>query len=438
MAGHGLRQWGLLLVVILLGWGCTEKTSVSKQANGLQHLIAWAHAGRQSERETLEKQVSRFNQKQDEVFIELKFLPEGTYNSQVQAAALAGDLPDLLEFDGPMVYNYVWQGHLIPIPEWVPSNLYSNTIPSIIEQGTYRGRLYSLGQYDSGLALYARKSLLEKVGARIPTSPAAAWTVDEFEQILSDLAQIDPDKQVLDLKFNYRGEWYTYAFMPVLVSAGGDLIDRDGFDAASGVLNSAAAVQAMKRIQSWAHEKAWVDENLDDVAFTEARVALSWVGHWEYPRYKAAWGNDLVLVPLPDFGQGSRTAQGSWNWGVTTYCGDPAAAVRFMTFLLDDQQVLEITQANGAVPATFSALDASGQYHQDSLLNLFKVQLTEGYSVPRPRTPAYPIITAVFQQAFDDIRHGADVQTALDQAAAEIDRDLRDNRGYPAIKGDGQ
>jgi multiple sugar transport system substrate-binding protein len=112
--------------------------------------------------------------------------------------------------------------------------------------------------------------------------------------------------------------------------------------------------------------------------------------------------------------------------------------VRFLTFLLGDQQVLEITQANGAVPATFSALDASGEYHQDSLLNLFKVQLTEGYSAPRPRTPAYPIITAVFQQAFDDIRHGADVQTALDQAAAEIDRDLRDNQGYPAIKGDGQ
>jgi multiple sugar transport system substrate-binding protein len=51
--------------------------------------------------------------------------------------------------------------------------------------------------------------------------------------------------------------------------------------------------------------------------------------------------------------------------------------------------------------------------------------------VPRPRTPAYPAITDVFQRAFQDVRNGADVRATLDRAARTIDQDLRDNKGYP-------
>ncbi|UCE88966.1 MAG: hypothetical protein JSW10_11745, partial [Pseudomonadota bacterium] len=64
-------------------------------------LQVWAHAGRAAEREVLEAQVARFNAGKGDHRAVLTFLPEGTYNGQVQAAALAGDLPAILEFDGP-------------------------------------------------------------------------------------------------------------------------------------------------------------------------------------------------------------------------------------------------------------------------------------------------------------------------------------------------
>ena len=41
------------------------------------------------------------------------------------------------------------------------------------------------------------------------------------------------------------------------------------------------------------------------------------------------------------------------------------------------------------------------------------------------------MITSAFHQAFMDIRNGGDVQAALRKAAVEIDRDIRDNQGYP-------
>ena len=53
-------------------------------------------------------------------------------------------------------------------------------------------------------------------------------------------------------------------------------------------------------------------------------------------------------------------------------------------------------------------------------------------SVPRPVTPAYPVITNAFAEAVQNIVSGADVKAELDEAVQTIDQDIEDNRGYPA------
>ena len=124
-------------------------------------------------------------------------------------------------------------------------------LPSIVRQGRYLDRLYGVGTFDSGLGLYARRSALEAAGVRIPTGPEDAWTGEEFVRVLESLAARDPDGMVLDLKLNYSGEWFTYAFSPLLQSAGGDLIDRSDYQSAGGVLNGPQSVAAMQALQSW-------------------------------------------------------------------------------------------------------------------------------------------------------------------------------------------
>ena len=401
----------------------------SKKPNSIE-LSAWVHSGQEAERDVIKNQVERFNSRQKKTKIVLNFIPEGSYNSQVQAASLADELPDLLEFDGPYLYNYVWRGKLAELDQLISSKLKKNIIPSILTQGTFNNRLYSVGMFDSGLGLFARRSILQSAGIRIPENTADAWSAEEFADVLSKLAAVDADGQVLDLKLNYSGEWYTYAFSPIIQSAGADLVARSGERKAVNYLDSSAAVQAMKQLQYWIVDKRYVDPNVDDNAFVDKRAAISWAGHWEYQRYSERVGDDLLLLPLPNFGAGSKSAQGSWNWGITANCKHPGHAAEFLEFLLEDEQVLEMTRANGAVPATWSAMAKSKLYSKGSPLNLFAEQLTKGATIARPRTPAYPVITSVFQQAFDDIRNGGDVREALERAAGEIDRDLLDNRGY--------
>ena len=89
-----------------------------------------------------------------------------------------------------------------------------------------------------------------------------------------------------------------------------------------------------------------------------------------------------------------------------------------------------MTSANGAVPATRSAIRRSPLYGQDGPCQLFAVQLAEGYAVVRPRTAAYPVITSVFQHALRDVLQGGEVPFTLRWAAQCIDSDVAENRGY--------
>jgi multiple sugar transport system substrate-binding protein len=403
-----------------------------QEGGGGKTLTIWAHAGQAAERQVLESQVDRYRRLHPDMPIKLTLIPERSYNAQVQAAAIAGGLPDVLELDGPYLYNYAWQGHLRPLKGLIPAQTLSDLLPSIRTQGSYRSHLYGVGCFDSGLAIYARKSTLKKTGIAVSDNPARAWDVATFERVLERLSRSDPDGAVLDLKLNYPDEWFPYAFSPMLESAGGDLIDRKTYRSAQGRLNGREAVAAMKHIQGWL-QTGKVDANVDDAAFVSGRVALSLAGHWEYRRYHQAWGKDLQLLPLPDFGRGTRTAQGSWLWTVTRKSRQAEAAAGFIRFLLQPGEILAMTEANGAVPAREAAIARSPLYRSGGPLNLFVVQLRKGYSVPRPRTPAYPVISSAFRHAFADIRNGGKVQAALDGAVALIDQDIRDNHGYPVV-----
>ncbi|MBE0690248.1 MAG: extracellular solute-binding protein, partial [Anaerolineae bacterium] len=161
------------------------------------------HSGRGSERDALDTIITNFNDSQSDYVAVATELPEGSYTDAVNAAALAGDLPCLLDFDGPTLYSFAWRGYMIPIDSYVSEELSADILPSIIEQGTYNDQLYSLGVFDSGLALWGNREMLEAAGVRIPTGLDDVWTREEFDAALVALKEANPDNFILDLKMNY-------------------------------------------------------------------------------------------------------------------------------------------------------------------------------------------------------------------------------------------
>ncbi|KAF3999154.1 ABC transporter substrate-binding protein [Glaciimonas immobilis] len=408
---------------------CTA-LSASTQAQIIVSM--WAHAGPGPERDVYRAAVAAFNAAHTDVQVEFIALPEGSYSDQVNAATLARKLPCVLDFDGPSLYNYAWSGKIIALDQFPAINDLKNTmLKTLVQQGTYNGKLYSVGQFDSGLAIWGNLKMLQKAGVRIPASVEDAWTGPEFEDVLKKLKN-DGVAYPLDMKFNYGiGEWITYSFTPIIQSFGGDLINRKTYQSADGVLNNPGSVKALQMVQRWVRQGYVNPSAKSDNDFTQGKSALSYVGHWTYSGYKKALGSDLVLIPMPRFGGKAVTGAGSWNWGISSNCKQPQAAAKLLAHLMSKQEVLRVAAANGAVPGLVSAIPASPDFVNGGPLRVYLDQLSGGVAVIRPQTPAYPAITTAFYESVNNIVAGANVKKELDKAVKKIDQNIEDNRGYP-------
>ncbi|MEA2026266.1 MAG: extracellular solute-binding protein [Chloroflexota bacterium] len=383
-------------------------------------------------------------------------LPETAFETAIRSAAASGTLADLFDMDGPTLYPFAWAGIARSIDSCVSQEKRDEFLGSIIQQGTYEGELYSLGSFESGLGLWAHKSMLDEVGARIPAGIDDAWTADEFTQILKDL-EAAGHSTPLDIKWWYgAGEWRPYGFAPMIQSAGGDIIDRNTWDTADGALNGPEAVGAFTTFQGWVNDGLVDMDALDDNNFivgadgeanTGDEVAISWVGHWMSPAYGEALGDDLVLLPLPDFGNGSKTGMGSWNWAATSgpdgvpNSGDEAdldAVYAYIDFVTGPEEIDRFVTAFGAVPSTKTAIANSPNHMEGGSMAMYvdnlkaahtDVSLVQAGAVPRPATPAYIFIRDEFSDLMADIVAGVDVQSRLDEAVQRIDQEIAD-AGY--------
>lgn len=408
---------------------CDGKLSGSKPT----YVTAWFHDSgvNTAEAQTLREQVSAFNAGEQQVQVKLITLPVGDYAKQVQAAAAHGGLPDLLDFDGPNLYNYAWSGKLKPIDSCVSQSMRADLLPAVIEQGTYANRLWGIGTFESGLALFVRPSILKKAGIRIPSSVADAWTADEFTTVLQRLRQAGFERP-LDLQLNEPNpEWLTYGFAPAVWSAGGDLIDRTDYRTVDGFLNGPGAVRALMTLQRWFAE-GYVDPNTTGDAFEQNRSPISWIGHWFYERYSKAFPDDIAIVPLPNFGERTATDSGSWQWGITSNSTDGDAVWRFVHFLLRPAEVLRMTRANGAIAGSRSAVRISPEFAAGGPKHLYIEQLEGGVARSRPQAPAYPVLSAAFADAFNEaVVQGRPVKASLDAAVLRVEGDLREHQYYP-------
>jgi multiple sugar transport system substrate-binding protein len=397
------------------------------------YITAWFHDGGtvSAEANVLRGQVDAFNAAQRDVQVRLVTLAVDDYARQVTVAAAHGGLPDVLDFDGPNLYNYAWSGKLKPIDSCVAPGLRDDLLPSIVQQGTYAGRLWGIGTFDSGLGLYVRPSVLTRAAIRIPTGPGDAWTAAEFTDVLQRLRQAGYTRP-LDLHLDEPNpEWRTYGFAPAVWSAGGDLIDRVTYRRVAGFLNGPQAVTALTIFQRW-NEEGYVDPNTSGDAFEKGRSPISWIGHWFYDRYAKAFPGDVEVVPLPNFGAGTATASGSWQWGITSNATDGDAVWRFLAFLLTPPEVVRMTAANGAVPATKSAVRMSPSFDAGGPEHLYIQQLENGVARPRPQTPAYPALSGAFARAFTEVvGQGRPAKDSLDAAVTRVEGELRDHDYYP-------
>ncbi|WP_223945861.1 MULTISPECIES: extracellular solute-binding protein [Micrococcaceae] len=410
--------------------------SAVEAGSGEGTIKVWAVDGQAAENDALKKIIANFESSQSKIKVDLKLFPSDQYTKAVNSAA-PEDLPDVLDFDGPTLASFVYNGKMAPLKDSVSGETLANQTDSIKSQNTVDDAVYGVGMMNAGLALWGNKKLLDGAGVHYPTTPEEAWTAEEFTGVLDKLATVVPGGKPLDLseQYGFAGEWGTCCSAgPVIWSGGGTMLKDNK---AAGALDSDANVKSLTQFASW---KKYTDPNADGLAFTSGRVALSWVGHWTYPTYKAL-GSDLVSIPLPNFGKGTKTASGTFAWGMGAKSKNGTAAGKFLDHLMSDESVRTYTDANGAPPATKTALAASALYGPGKQLQFLGDQLSKAcgtedritescVSVTRPVTAGYPVVTDQVGKAEAAIYAGKDAKEALSAAARAIDQNFADNDGY--------
>lgn len=392
-------------------------------------LTLWKHQAGDVEEAADKREIARFNISQAKWHVTAQTLPQGGYTQSIVAASLAGRLPCLMTVDQPMVASFVWAGHLRALDGLVPSAELAQLESAAL--GRYGGHIYSVGQFDAALAIFTRKSALERIGARIPTL-AHPWSLQEFDDILAKLKTTGHYKYPLDLATrDPKADWWTYAFSPMLQSFGGDLIDRSSMRSAQGVLNGPDALRFGRWFQSL-FTRGFVDRREpDDRAFIAGRAAMVYTGSWWAPDYREAAGDDLLILPPPNLGHGPVIGGGSWQWGISRTCEHPDGAAAFIGFLLQPAQIATMADAAGMIPVSEAGAAVSKDFRREGKSRIF-FELMRSFARQRPATPAFSVISNNFFFALQNIADGENPQDALDDATDAIDQSIEDNGGYQA------
>jgi multiple sugar transport system substrate-binding protein len=381
------------------------------------------------------KVAERFEAANPDADVQFIYAPHDAYNEKFSAAVMANQLPDVMELDAPFLANYVWSGYLQPIKPLIDKDLLDDMTESNIAQGTYPvdKDLYAIGLTDSSVVLYGNKKYLEAIGARIPTSVDDAWTREEFEGYLEKLSKLEGVKWPIDTFRGYgiKTEWITYAYGPILQSAGCDLIDRKTWKS-EGTLDNDTCVDALAMMQKWVKNGWVVPQSAGTNQFYAAGnpAALALGGHWVYTEAAASMKDNVVVLPLPKFGTKGASPDGTWIWAVTKTSQHPDIAGKFISFMLKDKEYRDYVVSQSGYPGLKSFAAESPLYAKGGPMEIAFEQASKT-AVARPPHPAYPIITSAFMQAVDEVFNGGDPKAALNAAAVKIDQDIEDNDGYP-------
>lgn len=390
-------------------------------------LSMWYHgAGNEGEAKVLNQIITDFNASQADWKVELQSFPQAAYNDSVTAGALAGNLPDILDVDGPIMPNWAWAGYMQPLQ--IDEAKIAGFLPG--PKGYWGGKLYSIGLWDAAVALVTRQSILDELKLRTPTLDQP-WTGEEFMAALDAAKASGKYEFPLDLGMAWTGEWYPYAFSPLLQSFGGDIVDRTTYKTAEGALNGEAAVKFGDWWQGLfknGYAQATQDPADRDGGFAAGKYAFSWNGNWAALGALKAF-DDTVFLPAPDFGAGAKIGAASWQFGISAKSAHPDGASKFIEFALQDKYQADFANTTGLIPATKTAAAMTENYKDGGPLAVF-YGMTEANALVRPVTPGYVVQAKVFEKALADIANGAAVADTLDAAVDEINADIEKNGGY--------
>ncbi|MFH8217867.1 ABC transporter substrate-binding protein [Streptomyces sp. NPDC018057] len=136
--------------------------------------------------------VDAFNSSHKDVHVSYEEIPSGSAGgyAKLSNAVKAGNAPDVFNVEYPQLPDFVSQGAVQDISEYVDAGLKGKYLPQAVQLTTLGGATYALPLDAAPQVFYYRKDLFAKAGIK----PPATW--DEFRTAAEKLKQAEPDSRI--------------------------------------------------------------------------------------------------------------------------------------------------------------------------------------------------------------------------------------------------
>ncbi len=314
----------------------------------------------------MEDVTKAFNASQSDIKVAFETIPNGVNGgyAKLATAITAGDGPDVSTVEYPQLPQFVSNGQLVPLNDYIDT---AATVDQLSEQ--IRGQVQFGDQifglpYDAAPQIFwVRQDLLKEAGAEVPKT----WA--EFEEVGKKIKAVNPDRFLAS--FNPNEVPITAA---LAWQGGGKWFSTEGDKWKIGI-NDAATMKVADFWQKMIDQKivkvqqANSDEWGMDLAQGNVAGVLgaSWsarglIARVENTDQKGAW----IACEMPTWGEPAGAFYGGSSFNIAKGSKNPEAAAAFITYLTTDPKAIEARGNGGSAVIAFPGLTEVAQKAFDS------------------------------------------------------------------------
>ena len=431
-----LSMVAALSLGLLTGCSGGSSSKTSKEAASKDDVKVWVQfSDETAEGKAWEQVVQNFNKKYKGKYkVVTEYIPRsgsgGGYEDKVNAAITTNSLPDVITLDGPNTAAYAKSKVITPLDDYLKDNNMEDVLDSIKQQGTYDGKFYAFGYSESNVGIYYNKKMFKEAGIDESSLPTLKkpWTWDEFKAVSKKLK--DHFKEAaIDFRLNSNDEMLPYAYMPLIWSNGGRVVNEDGTKA-EGYFNSKESTQAVQFIQDLVKE-GYTTVSPVEKGFETGQYPMVLSGSWTIADLQTNYKDiDFGILPYPVSNKTKKlvSPSGSWQLAVTTKSNKKDAAAEFVKFATNTESSEILSLGNSVLPIRKSTIENIKDKVSEPMRFLMEQNAATAHA--RPVVVAYPQVSRSFQQAMQDISYyeeNPDVQKVLDSRAKEMQTAIDDS-----------
>lgn len=379
----------------------TTKEAVASSKGEKKAVTLWYYWETVKHQEMLGQEIKKFNESQDQLTVEAKYVPFADFKKQLSIGASAAELPDIVIIDGPDHASYASMGIFADLTGKVDvSQYYDGPIASC----TLEGKLFGVPFGSNCLSLYYNEDMLKEAGQKVPET----W--DELKTTAKALTKGNVSGFAFSGVQNEEG---TFNFMPWIWSTGNDTLtinNENGIKALSFVGDLVKEGCMSKEVINWTQGDVMNQ-------FISGNVAMMINGPWQVPTIRQQAPNlkwNVALIPKDNQ---FASVLGGENFAIIEN-KNIDASLEFIKFVTSKDEVKSYIDGFGYIAARRDVADA--QFSDDLVMKKFAEQMK--YAKPRGPHPSWPEISDAISLAFNQvITETSTPQQAAEEAQSKID-----------------